>query len=121
NLQKKKPGFSPVNIQQVNTSHEIEKFDFTVNLWESDEGLHFNFSYSLDLFGHDTMMRYVRYFENIIHEAIADPEKKLSAFEILGPLERKILAGFNPETEQDSSKDPVLSMIELQTKTAPEA
>ena len=70
---------------------EIAKFDLSLTLWTTDQGLRGALSYSTDLFEPGTIERMVRHLERVLEQVAADADVRLSRLELLGRAERALV------------------------------
>jgi amino acid adenylation domain-containing protein len=69
------------------------KFDLTLSIEESDQGLFGGFEYSTDLFDSGTIVRMTRHFEALLEGVLADPTWHLSRFPVvLDEEQQQVLA-----------------------------
>ncbi|UCH92154.1 MAG: amino acid adenylation domain-containing protein [Candidatus Aminicenantes bacterium] len=96
------PGYSPAKkvknllIGAYPFKSKISKFDITLTGVEIGEKLYFSFTYCTKLFKEETILRFIRYFKNIISSVIENPGEKIVDIEIIPGEEReKLLDEFN--------------------------
>ncbi|MFI7021034.1 amino acid adenylation domain-containing protein, partial [Streptomyces sp. NPDC050164] len=76
---------------------EAVKFDLSVSLNESfdanrrPDGITGELTYSVDLFDHDTADGIARRFERLLREFVTNPEREVTAAELLSPRERRLV------------------------------
>lgn len=69
----------------------VAKFDITLEVRESEAGLHMQLEYAVDLFDRETMIRFAHHFENLI-KALADaPHEPMATIQMLGEGEKNRL------------------------------
>ena len=76
----------------IEVENASEKFDLTLNLAETAEGLRGALVYSVDLFNGSTIQRMVWHWERILEGMTSRPEGRLSELELVGP-EAKVSTG----------------------------
>ncbi|MCU0287246.1 MAG: SDR family NAD(P)-dependent oxidoreductase, partial [Acidobacteria bacterium] len=75
---------------------QTAKFDLTLEAFEQDGRLFFDFEYCTDLFKEKSIHRFVHYFKTIITSVINGPAKKIAEIDMLPEEERKqLLFDFN--------------------------
>ena len=98
------------------------KFDLTLVMAETAEGLRATLEYSTDLFAGETAERMLRQLQTLLQAVVEDPTGKLSTLPILTEAEREQLlaAGNNTRTEypRDAS---VAELFEEQARQTPDA
>ncbi|RUL78905.1 non-ribosomal peptide synthetase [Dyella choica] len=82
------------------------KFDLTLTLIESQEGLQGSFEYSTALFDACTIERMAGHFSRLLHAIVAAPERPVGELAMLDDAERhQLLHGFNDAAVVDSSTE----------------
>ena len=121
-LQPPMSGFdSMLNWSQLDIDTETAKFDLTLELQETSEGLAGRFEYSTDLFNAETIERMVGHFQTLLEGIIANPDQKIAELPLLTEFERQQLAVWN-NTETDYPKDACIhQLFEEQVDFTPDA
>jgi amino acid adenylation domain-containing protein len=70
--------FGDVKPEVIVVNNNQTKFDLSLNIVETKEGLNLRFDYASDLFKQETIENLSNYYRNFIHEVIQDQDKKLS-------------------------------------------
>ncbi|MFQ4145488.1 amino acid adenylation domain-containing protein [Chlorogloeopsis sp. ULAP02] len=79
------------------------KFDLTLYLEDTKQGLIGFIEYNTDLFHSDTVNRMVRHFETLLEGVIADSDRSISSLPLLTPSEQhQLLVEFNQSTVEIS-------------------
>ncbi|MEE8583709.1 MAG: amino acid adenylation domain-containing protein [Acidobacteriota bacterium] len=87
------------------------KFDLSVFMEESPQGLGGSAEFSSDLFDTATIRRLLGHFESILLSAVADPQRRLSDLALIGPEQRhQVLVEWN-SPQEEPGRDPL--MVEL--------
>jgi hypothetical protein len=81
------PGLS---IKEVAFEAGIAKFDLSAEVWE-DDNFHCQFEYSTDLFERSTIVRMLDHFENLLHAALQNPDRRLSELPLMNDRERALV------------------------------
>jgi non-ribosomal peptide synthetase component F len=76
------PGLQ-VSVQGLGTERGISKFDMYLAMSQDSEGLAGTLEYNTDLFAATTVTRLLGYFETLIEEIVADPDKDLDNISLL--------------------------------------
>lgn len=97
------------------------KFDLTLNLEETAEGLLTSFEYNTDLFDADSVARMSGHFRTLLEAIVADPQRKISELPLLTEAERKqLLVDWNA-TQADYPRDRcVYQLVAEQAAKTPE-
>ncbi|HLM54814.1 MAG TPA: amino acid adenylation domain-containing protein [Pyrinomonadaceae bacterium] len=108
--------FSELDID-IGTSH----FDLVVSIEESEGSLLAYWNYMTDLFEPATIERMFAHFQNLLEGVVADPGRRISALDILGDDERRLLVGAN-ETRATYGEGACLhELFEAQAARTPDA
>jgi len=113
------PEVAGLRLTPLETDTGTAKFDLTLMLEESSEGLRGWWNYNTDLFDAATIERMVAHFENLLRGAVADPARRLSTLPLLTAAERAQLAAWN-DTAPAAPSVPVHLLIEAQAARTPD-
>ena len=80
-----------LRVSPVATEGETAKFDLSLYMQESDEGLVGTLVYRADLFERGRMERMAGHFERLVEEVVGDPERAVSQVALLPEGERRQL------------------------------
>src|SRR5205085_6781806 len=83
------PGVTPKLL--LDGHNGSAKFDLTLGLTETPEGLAGAFEYNTDLFDAITVERFAGYFRTLLEAVTADPARRLSELPLLTPGDRERL------------------------------
>jgi amino acid adenylation domain-containing protein len=97
------------------------KFDLTLSMMETAEGLHGFLEYSTDLFDETTAVRLLGHFRNLLEEMATDHRRRISELSMLGAAERAELLVAGNDRRTDMPELPFHRLFELQVRIAPEA
>ncbi len=104
------------------------KFDITLVLEESKEGLHGGLEYNTDLFDATTIARMIGHFATLLTSIAADPDRRLTELPWLDDQERSLVlqtwskasaVGFDGDTARDVTG--IHDLFEAQVDRCPEA
>jgi amino acid adenylation domain-containing protein/non-ribosomal peptide synthase protein (TIGR01720 family) len=106
----------PIEVAEVSA-----KFDVSLYLTESPQGIEGALEYNTDLFDAATIERLARHFETIVAGVVADPDRRVSEIGLLSDAERtQLLVEWN-DTETDYPTDESgLSLVEAQVTRTPD-
>ncbi|HEY0169967.1 MAG TPA: amino acid adenylation domain-containing protein [Pyrinomonadaceae bacterium] len=114
----KLPGLT---LKRVDVQSRTARFDLSLLLEESAEGLTGLVEYSADLFDEKTVRRLLEHLQALLGAAVADPEERLSALPLLADAEgRKLIARRGDDARADSGPF-VKEMFERQVEATPGA
>jgi hypothetical protein len=89
------------------------KFDLTLSLSETAEGLHVTAEYRTDLFDVATIDRMLGHFRTLLEGIVADPDQTIATLPMLTEAERRQLLGsWSDEFESDSVSDDDLADLD---------
>lgn len=71
------------------------KFDSMIWLWDEDSLIKGLFEFSTDVYQTDSMVRFIRYYENIVRQLASDPMLAVSGYSLFGEKEQAIVAESN--------------------------
>ena len=80
----------PWSASMMELASGAAKFDLSVELDDTGDGIDGRFQYSMDVFNADTMARMVGHFETLLAGVVADPGLPVSALPLLTPAERHL-------------------------------
>ncbi|AFZ04852.1 amino acid adenylation domain protein [Oscillatoria nigro-viridis PCC 7112] len=97
------------------------KFDLTLFLKPTSEGLEGSWSYSTDLFNAETIERMNEHFQILLAGIVAHPELPISALPLLPDKEKNLLLVEWNQTQTDESQDRCLhDLVTQQSEATPE-
>ncbi|MBE9125473.1 MULTISPECIES: non-ribosomal peptide synthetase [unclassified Coleofasciculus] len=101
---------------------ETAKFDLTLSITETEQGLRGVLEYATDLFDEETITRMAGHFQTLLEGIIANPQQKVSQFPILTEAEQhQLLVEWN-NTQTDYPKDKSIhQLFEEQVDKTPDA
>ncbi|HEU0078568.1 MAG TPA: amino acid adenylation domain-containing protein, partial [Longimicrobiaceae bacterium] len=97
------------------------KFDLSLALMATAQGLRGGLNYSTDLFGRGTVERMLGHLERVLEQVAADADARLSRLELLGGAERTLVLGTWNHTQRESSDPPAHALFAEWARRAPEA
>ncbi|WP_164020351.1 non-ribosomal peptide synthetase, partial [Pyxidicoccus trucidator] len=97
------------------------KFDLTLAINETPEGLACICDYSTDLYDTDTMARMIEHLQVLLEAAVANPDTRLSSLPLLTEAERqRVLVDWNA-TDAELQDTSAHALIEAQARRTPDA
>ncbi|HEU5229033.1 MAG TPA: amino acid adenylation domain-containing protein, partial [Ktedonobacteraceae bacterium] len=84
-----------LELQLAFSQSETSKFDLSLELWESSEGLSGMMEYSTDLFNAGTIRRMLNHYQQLLTAMVEQPGQRLSALSLLTEDEREQLRAWN--------------------------
>ncbi|WP_431040584.1 amino acid adenylation domain-containing protein [Streptomyces sp. P1-3] len=93
-----------LDVSLIEFDFDITKFDATLDLRETPDGLVGAVEYNTSLFDRETVQRFVRHYTALLHAVVAEPQERISRLSTLDEAERRqVLHEWNtvPRTESD--------------------
>src|SRR5438132_7385244 len=101
---------------------EMAKFDLTMNLVDSEQGLIGEVEYNSDLFEAATITRMLGHFQTLLEGIVANPEQRLSDLPLLTEAERQqVLVEWNATSRTYPQEQRIHHLFEAQVQQSPEA
>ena len=98
------------------------KFDLTLSMEETEQGLAGFFSYRTDLFDAATIARWSGHFKTLLESIVADPSQTISNLSILSEAERRqLLTDWNSTQSDYPSQSCIHQLFEAQAERSAEA
>lgn len=94
-----------LTVSRVDISSGITKFDLSLTITESGDSLRASFSYNTGLFAAETIQRWLKHYEVLLHGLATYPDRRLSELPILTDHEKHQLLGAWNDTQRDYPKD----------------
>jgi len=89
NVPRQKRNLPGLDLSPFEVPITRSKFDLAVFIVESQEQVVGNWMYSTDLFDRSTVLRMANHYENLLRNAIARPDDRLSSLEMFSEAEIK--------------------------------
>ena len=112
---------SGLNMSTMGVETDTAKFDLSLSMAESKEGLFGALNYNTDLFDAATIRRMARHFEQLLEAAVANPDEQISRLRLLSETEKKRLLFEWNDTRRDYANDLVHLAFAAQTELTPDA
>ena len=110
-LTEEHPALKGLRLEPVEPDDRTAKFDLSLFISETQQGIRAGFEYATSLFERTTIERLVRHFTLLLEGIVASPQIRLAALPLLGADERRrILVDWT---------DPVEFELCIQTARAP--
>ncbi|WP_442950469.1 amino acid adenylation domain-containing protein [Paenibacillus sp. FSL H7-0357] len=122
NMEQARFTLADVDVRPVELNHLATKFDLTLNVAESDQGLQLMLEYSCALFNEETAGRYLMHFMQLLSQIIGQPEASIGSYELVTPEEKQqLLHGFNDTAAEYPREATIHGLFEEQVKKTPHA
>jgi amino acid adenylation domain-containing protein len=111
-----------LSLRTQDVANDVAKFDLTLHLYDTPDGLAARFEYNTDLFDAATIARMAGHFETLLQSAAAAPDLPLGQLQLLSTAERQqVLVAFN-DTQVEYPADVCLhELFEAQVAATPDA
>ncbi len=110
-----------LRLSPVGSGGSTAKFDLTLLLTETDQGLRGTLEYAMDLFEASSMERFAAQYGRLLEAVVADADQPVWGIDILSAREREqVLRGWN-ETADEVAEQTLVELFEAQVERAPEA
>ncbi|MGF1938165.1 MAG: non-ribosomal peptide synthetase [Nostoc sp. ChiQUE02] len=111
-----------LNITPLEVHNGAAKFDLTLDLEETSEGIKGGIEYNTDLFDATTIARMLGHFQTLLEGIVANPEQHISDLPLLTATEQHQLLGEwnNTQTDYDLSQC-LHQLFEAQVEKTPDA
>ncbi|MGQ0634992.1 MAG: amino acid adenylation domain-containing protein [Planctomycetaceae bacterium] len=111
-----------VTVEPVTIDGATTKFDLTLSLQETAEGLRGSLEYNTDLFEAETIARLIGHFTMLLEGIVADPGRRIGALPLLMPVERQQIIFEWSGTEVDfPCAHCIHELFEAQVERTPDA
>lgn len=101
---------------------QTSKFDLSLHVSESTDGLHLSMTYDSDLFGKSSIQRLLHHFEHLITAVLDDPETTIDRLPMLDAGEtHTLLTSFNPPDPGYPLHRTMIDLFEEQARQTPQA
>jgi amino acid adenylation domain-containing protein len=113
--------FSGLALSPLEVESKTAKFDLSLSLTETEQGLVGAFGYNTDLFDEATIVRMVGHLRTLLEGVVVEPDKRICELPILTEAERyQLLVEWN-DTEADYPKDKCIhQLFEEQVERTPD-
>jgi amino acid adenylation domain-containing protein len=110
-------GFDALESTPVGIDRGLAKFDLTVSINESEQGLFAHFEYNSDLFAEDTIIELSDYYVQLLEAFVDDPDLRMNALPLLVVPDLTE----SPLSESAHEADTIVSRFIVQARRAPKA
>jgi amino acid adenylation domain-containing protein len=110
-----------LSLAPVAVAQETAKFDLTLTLAESSQGIQGAFEYNTDLFDAATIARMAGHFETLLQGIVADPTRRVSELPLLSTVEQHVLEALNEPARHFAPDVGLHALFEAQVERTPDA
>ncbi|HKG81367.1 MAG TPA: amino acid adenylation domain-containing protein, partial [Pyrinomonadaceae bacterium] len=115
------PQLMNLELSPFEIDNGTAKFDLTLDLTETAEGLEGLFNYNSDLFNAATIQRMTGHFEQLLAAVKANPAQRISALSLLTPAEEQLQVEWNRTEKVYPQSHCIHQIFENQVKRSPTA
>ena len=109
-------------IEAIEIPIETGKFDLSLAVTESNQGLECTFNYNTDLFDKTTIERMAGHLQNLLQEVVANPQRSIAELPLLAEDEKQqILKEWNNTGKEYPSDKTIHALFEEQVQATPDA
>ncbi|MCC5666157.1 amino acid adenylation domain-containing protein [Nostoc sp. CHAB 5784] len=122
NVPKPNLSLSDVSVTYEEGYNGTSKFDLTLFMEDSEQGLVATCEYNTDLFNADTVARMLGHFKTLLESIVSDPQQRISDLQLLTPSElEQLLVEWN-DTKTDYPQEKCIhQLFEAQVEKTPDA
>ncbi|HEY2922318.1 MAG TPA: condensation domain-containing protein, partial [Candidatus Binatia bacterium] len=114
--------FEGLSASPVGIGVETAKFDLTLTMSESIDGLRGSLQYSIDLFDDATIARMIGHLQTLLEGIVANPDQRISQLPVLTQAEEHQLFIECNDTKRDYPKEKCIhELFEAQVEKSPDA
>ena len=110
-----------LTVQSQSLSHNTAKFDLTMELQETEEGLSGSLEYATDLFIEETMQRLLDHWLLLLQGMVAQPQTVIHRLPFLSQEEQQRLVDWNHNPVDYPKEQTITSLFEEQVQKTPDA
>ncbi|PFY82408.1 condensation domain-containing protein, partial [Bacillus pseudomycoides] len=119
---RKLPKILDHSLEPIPSYMAVAKFDLTVVMEETEEGLQVAFEYNTDLFNASTINRMAKHFEPWLSEVMDSPQKSIGSLKLMSKGEEKqLLKEWNDTRVEYPTESIIQELFEQQVAQTPEA
>ncbi len=109
------------SVEAMSLGGATAKFDLTVSVSETGEGLEAVWEYATDLFTRETITQLADHYRRVLEGVVASPERAVGRLELVGAEERHRLAEWNATERGYPGEVSLGSLYRAQAAARPEA
>ncbi|WP_425502939.1 condensation domain-containing protein, partial [Pseudomonas karstica] len=111
-----------LTLEGITCDSHFAKFDVSLNLGESQDGIRGTLEYAIALFDEATMVRYVGYFKRVLQAMVDNDQAVLEHIALVDRAEReRLLFDFNATQADYPLEQTIHGLFEAQVARTPEA
>ncbi|GHG76385.1 non-ribosomal peptide synthetase [Comamonas sp. JC664] len=115
------PALDGLNVELLDLDSVTAKFDLTLSMQESADGLSGLLEYSADLFDRERIERMAEHLVVLIQAVVQTPEHRIATFDVLGAQEARLVAKWEQGPSAPAAPASVVELFQAQATRIPEA
>nr|APZ78679.1 nonribosomal peptide synthetase [Cystobacterineae bacterium] len=115
------PALDGLHVEQLELDSVTSKFDLTLSMQESADGLAGLFEYSAELFDRERIERMAEHLVVLLREAVEHPRRQVHELDILGAREAGLLAEWAMGPSAPPAPGSVVELFQAQARSTPDA
>lgn len=112
--------FSDINVSYMDIDGGYSRFDLSIDVHETGDGLILDYEYNTDLFNDNTIIRLAGHYNHLLEEITRNSQERINKIEILTDEDKKILSKLN-DTERTFDTASFTELLEIQAKISPDS
>lgn len=108
-----------LSIERLNIESSTAKFDLSLSMIETEQGIKGTITYNDDIFNLDTIQRMAAHFETMLTGIVTQPDRHLADLPLLTPDEQQQLAAWNTTEAHYPQIRSVHELFEAQVERVP--
>jgi amino acid adenylation domain-containing protein len=110
-----------LRMELLDVERAAARFDLTLELFDTVDGLHGSLEYNTALFERETIRRMIGHLRMVLEQVVAAPDRRIGDLVLLTADEREQLAAWNATTAAYPRDQCLHMLIEAQVERTPEA
>jgi len=114
--------FIGLNLKFSEVENKTAKFDLTLSMENTEQGLKGAFEYNTDLFNSDTINRMLAHFQTLLEGIVTNPEQRIATLPLLTETEKQqLLVTWNNNQVYYPQNQCIHQLFEAQVEQTPDA
>jgi amino acid adenylation domain-containing protein len=110
-----------IHAEATALTSETAKYELTLNIQETAEGLKCSIEYNTDLYERETIIRMAGHYQQLLASVSGSPDVKVSHLSMLGTAGQTQLQQFNATTAAYLKESNIVAQFEMQAQATPNA
>ncbi len=109
-----------LRVERLPVESDTAKFDLSLAVVDTDDGIRATFNYNVDLFNEETIARMAGHFATLLDGMVNNPQRPIHELPLLTPAERQQIESWHGETAVFPPITSVQEIFEAQVEQTPE-